>query len=85
MRQFPPTPAALPLRRTLSLLFGSLLSLSVLLLGATPSWAYPFWAQQNYDYPREATGKLACANCHLAKKPTQVELPQAVFPDEVFK
>ncbi|MFM7753355.1 MAG: cytochrome f, partial [Cyanobium sp.] len=47
--------------------------------------AYPFWAQQNYDYPREATGKLACANCHLAKKPTQVELPQAVFPDEVFK
>ena len=33
----------------------------------------------------DATGKLACANCHLAKKPTQVELPQAVFPDEVFK
>jgi apocytochrome f len=57
----------------------------VLLSGATPSWAYPFWAQQNYDYPREATGKLACANCHLAKKPTHVELPQAVFPDEVFK
>jgi len=73
------------MRRTLSLVFGSLLSLSVLLLGATPSWAYPFWAQQNYDYPREATGKLACANCHLAKKPTHVELPQAVFPDEVFK
>jgi apocytochrome f len=73
------------MRRTLSLLLGSLLSLTVLLLGATPSWAYPFWAQQNYDYPREATGKLACANCHLAKKPTQVELPQAVFPDQVFK
>ena len=73
------------MRRTLSLLLGSLLSLTVLLLGATPSWAYPFWAQQNYDYPREATGKLACANCHLAKKPTHVEVPQAVFPDEVFK
>ena len=73
------------MRRTLSLAFGSLLSLCVLLSGATPSWAYPFWAQQNYDYPREATGKLACANCHLAKKPTHVELPQAVFPDEVFK
>jgi apocytochrome f len=73
------------MRRTLSLLLGSLLSLTVLLLGATPSWAYPFWAQQNYDYPREATGKLACANCHLAKKPTHVELPQAVFPDQVFK
>ncbi|MEI8251896.1 MAG: apocytochrome f, partial [Synechococcus sp. ELA057] len=73
------------MRRTLSLLLGSLLSITVLLLGATPSWAYPFWAQQNYDYPREATGKLACANCHLAKKPTHVEVPQAVFPDEVFK
>jgi apocytochrome f len=73
------------MRRTLSLLLGSLLSLSVLVMGAAPSWAYPFWAQQNYDYPREATGKLACANCHLAKKPTHVELPQAVFPDEVFK
>jgi len=59
IRQSPPTPAALPMRRTLSLLLGSLLSLSVLLMGATPSWAYPFWAQQNYDYPREATGKLA--------------------------
>ncbi|MBD2422640.1 apocytochrome f [Cyanobium sp. FACHB-13342] len=77
------------MRRSLSLLLGSLvgtaLSLTVLLAGASPSWAYPFWAQQNYDYPREATGKLACANCHLAKKPTHVELPQAVFPDEVFK
>ncbi|MEB3200458.1 MAG: apocytochrome f [Synechococcaceae cyanobacterium] len=61
------------------------LSLIALLGAATPSWAYPFWAQQNYDYPREATGKLACANCHLAKKPTHVEVPQAVFPDEVFK
>jgi len=73
------------MRRTFSLLLGSLLSLLVLVMGASPSWAYPFWAQQNYDYPREATGKLACANCHLAKKPTHVELPQAVFPDEVFK
>jgi apocytochrome f len=73
------------MRRTFSLLLGSLLSLLVLVMDASPSWAYPFWAQQNYDYPREATGKLACANCHLAKKPTHVELPQAVFPDEVFK
>jgi apocytochrome f len=73
------------MRRTLSLLFGSLLSISVLLLGATPSWAYPFWAQQNYESPREATGKIVCANCHLAKKATRVEVPQAVFPDTVFK
>jgi len=77
------------MRRSLQAVFGSLVSLSlalgVLLAGATPSWAYPFWAQQNYATPREATGKLVCANCHLAKKATRVEVPQAVFPDTVFK
>jgi apocytochrome f len=57
----------------------------VLLSGASASWAYPFWAQQNYASPREATGKIVCANCHLAKKATRVEVPQAVFPDTVFK
>jgi apocytochrome f len=77
------------MRRPLQALLGSLVSftlaLAALIGGATPSWAYPFWAQQNYATPREATGKLVCANCHLAKKATRVEVPQAVFPDTVFK
>jgi apocytochrome f len=77
------------MRRPFSSLLGCLLSLSlaagVLLSGASASWAYPFYAQQNYASPREATGKIVCANCHLAKKPTHVEVPQAVFPDTVFK
>ena len=73
------------MRRPFSLLLSSLLALGALLFAPQASWAYPFWAQQNYDYPREATGKLACANCHLAKNATHVEVPQAVFPDEVFK
>jgi apocytochrome f len=48
--------------------------------------AYPFWAQQTYpETPREATGKIVCANCHLAAKPTEVEVPQSVLPDTVFK
>ncbi|RZM76037.1 cytochrome f [Leptolyngbya iicbica] len=47
--------------------------------------AYPFWAQENYEAPREATGRIVCANCHLAEKPTYVEVPQAVKPDSVFK
>ncbi|WP_088430277.1 cytochrome f [Halomicronema hongdechloris] len=47
--------------------------------------AYPFWAQENYESPREATGRIVCANCHLAEKPTEVEVPQAVLPDSVFK
>ncbi|MCS5698323.1 apocytochrome f [Cyanobium sp. FGCU-52] len=73
------------MRRSFSALLGSLLSLAVLVAGASPSWAYPFYAQQNYASPREATGKIVCANCHLAKKATRVEVPQAVFPDTVFK
>ncbi len=47
--------------------------------------AYPIFAQQNYPNPREATGKIVCANCHLAAKPTEVEIPQAVLPDTVFE
>lgn len=47
--------------------------------------AYPVFAQQAYKNPREATGRIVCANCHLAAKPTQVEVPQAVLPDTVFE
>ena len=48
--------------------------------------AYPFWAQAAYpETPREPTGRIVCANCHLAAKITDVEVPQAVLPDTVFK
>ena len=48
--------------------------------------AYPFWAQETSPAtPREATGRIVCANCHLAEKPVEVELPQAVLPDTVFE
>ncbi|MED5320760.1 MAG: apocytochrome f [Cyanobacteriota bacterium] len=72
------------MRRHLSLFLGSLVIGLALLIAPTASWAYPFWAQQNYDSPREATGKIVCANCHLAKKLTQAEVPQSVLPDSVF-
>jgi apocytochrome f len=47
--------------------------------------AYPVFAQQAYDNPREATGRIVCANCHLAQKAAEVEVPQAVLPDTVFE
>ena len=48
--------------------------------------AYPFWAQQTApETPREATGRIVCANCHLAEKAMNVEVPQSVLPDTVFK
>jgi apocytochrome f len=49
------------------------------------SYAYPVFAQNAYQNPREATGRIVCANCHLAQKPTEVEVPQAVLPDSVFE
>ena len=72
------------MRRHLSLVLGSLVIGLALLIAPGASWAYPFWAQQNYDSPREATGKIVCANCHIAKKLTQAEVPQSVLPDSVF-
>nr|YP_009691024.1 cytochrome f [Saccoloma inaequale]QEG57804.1 cytochrome f [Saccoloma inaequale] len=47
--------------------------------------AYPILAQQNYENPREATGRIVCANCHLAKKSVDIEAPQSVLPDTVFE
>ena len=47
--------------------------------------AYPIFAQQNYPNPREANGRIVCANCHLAQKPVEIEVPQAVLPDTVFE
>lgn len=63
--------------------------LSILLFGslALPSLAqaYPVFAQQAYENPREATGRIVCANCHLAQKPTEIEVPQSVLPNTVFE
>nr|WKT05623.1 apocytochrome f of cytochrome b6/f complex [Chlorokybus atmophyticus] len=49
------------------------------------SQAYPIFAQQAYENPREATGRIVCANCHLAKKSVDIEVPQAVLPNTVFE
>jgi apocytochrome f len=45
----------------------------------------PIYAQQAYENPREANGRIVCANCHLAQKPTEVETPTSVLPDTVFE
>ena len=47
--------------------------------------AYPIYAQQAYTNPREANGRIACANCHLAQKPVTVESPSAVLSNNVFE
>ena len=56
-------------------------------LGLVPqkAQAFPIYAQQAYENPREANGRIVCANCHLAQKPTEYEGPQAVLPNSVFE
>ena len=64
------------------------LFLVVFLMGLfsfSPILAYPIFAQQNYENPREANGRIVCANCHLAQKPVELQVPQAVLPNTVFE
>jgi len=68
-------------------MFGRLICLVFLLFsfGMDSSEAFPIFAQQNYENPREANGRIVCANCHLAQKPVELHVPQAVLPDTVFE
>nr|YP_009727683.1 cytochrome f [Dacrydium elatum]QHX99709.1 cytochrome f [Dacrydium elatum] len=65
--------------------FISVLIMIPIITRASISNAYPIFAQQSYENPREATGRIVCANCHLAKKPVEIEVPQSVLPDTVFE
>jgi apocytochrome f len=65
---------------------GLAISIQIAVVLTTPvANAYPIFAQQNYENPREANGRIVCANCHLAQKPVELEVPQAVLPDTVFE
>jgi apocytochrome f len=72
-----------------SLMMSGILALSLWLgvdmVAPQSAAAYPFYAQAAYENPREPTGRIVCANCHLAEKPVEIEVPQAVLPDTVFK
>lgn len=72
------------MRKIIRQLF-SLILLSNSNILVVPSNAYPIYAQQAYANPREANGRIACANCHLAQKSVSIESPSAVLPDTVFE
>ncbi len=78
-----------PLERLNTRIMAAIAAVIVTLVGSLslpqPAVAYPIFAQQAYENPREATGRIVCANCHLAQKPTYVEVPQSVLPDTVFE
>ncbi len=73
------------MRMIRTLLLACLVCLISLGMAIKPVAAYPFYAQMSYENPREATGKIVCANCHLAQMPTQLEIPQGVTPGQVFE
>lgn len=67
-------------------LVAAIAAVSLAFAAPQPAAAYPFWAQETApETPREATGRIVCANCHLAEKPVEIELPLSVLPDTVFK
>lgn len=72
--------------RKLNLAF-YVLALSIFLTGnyLPKCQAFPIYAQQSYENPRETTGRIVCANCHLAQKAVNIEVPQSVLPNTVFE
>jgi apocytochrome f len=64
---------------------GFALSFASLVLDNRAVEAFPIYAQQAYANPREANGRIACANCHLAQKSVEIETPQAILPNSIFE
>nr|YP_009296575.1 cytochrome f [Apophlaea sinclairii]AOM65715.1 cytochrome f [Apophlaea sinclairii] len=73
--------------RNIKFVFSILFSLALLvnITNGGVCYGFPIYAQQSYDNPREATGRIVCANCHLAQKPVKIETPQSVLPNSVFE
>nr|QHN60221.1 cytochrome f [Caulerpa sertularioides f. longipes] len=69
----------------MKILYGYLLILLLWVVEVPGVFAYPIFAQQNYENPREANGRIVCANCHLAQKPVELDVPQGVLPNTVFE
>nr|YP_010197601.1 apocytochrome f [Gracilaria flabelliformis subsp. simplex]UAD86017.1 apocytochrome f [Gracilaria flabelliformis subsp. simplex] len=60
-------------------------TINLIIIQPITTLAFPIYAQQGYDNPREATGRIVCANCHLAQKLVEIEAPKTVLPNSVFE
>lgn len=63
----------------------SIFSINVIFNLNNDANAFPIYAQQGYENPREATGRIVCANCHLAQKEVSIEVPKSILPNTVFE
>ena len=57
---------------TIKQAFASVCLITSLFITTESATAFPIYAQQAYANPREANGRIACANCHLAQKPVEI-------------
>lgn len=71
------------LNKKILIIIISFLSLYIHLINH--SIAFPIYAQQGYENPREATGRIVCANCHLAQKNISIDVPKSILPNSVFE
>nr|YP_010196376.1 apocytochrome f [Gracilaria cearensis]UAD83773.1 apocytochrome f [Gracilaria cearensis] len=60
-------------------------TINLIIIQPIKTAAFPIYAQQGYENPREATGRIVCANCHLAQKTVEIETPKTVLPNSVFE
>nr|YP_010619675.1 Apocytochrome f [Tayloriella tenebrosa]WAX03688.1 Apocytochrome f [Tayloriella tenebrosa] len=58
---------------------------SIINISIQPANSFPIYAQQGYENPREATGRIVCANCHLAQKTVSIEVPKSILPNSIFE
>lgn len=59
--------------------------ISIISIEINSANSFPIYAQQGYENPREATGRIVCANCHLAQKQVNIEVPKSILPNTIFE
>nr|YP_009243847.1 cytochrome f [Sporolithon durum]AMK96089.1 cytochrome f [Sporolithon durum] len=72
-------------RKSIALILAIAVMINFVLICPYHLQAFPIYAQQSYEDPREPTGRIVCANCHLAQKPITIEAPQSVLPNTIFE
>nr|YP_009394972.1 Apocytochrome f [Polysiphonia stricta]ARW63534.1 Apocytochrome f [Polysiphonia stricta] len=70
------------IKKTIGIFISSAIMISAYV---SPVNSFPIYAQQGYENPREATGRIVCANCHLAQKIVSIEVPKSILPNTVFE
>nr|YP_009391867.1 Apocytochrome f [Acrosorium ciliolatum]ARW60011.1 Apocytochrome f [Acrosorium ciliolatum] len=73
------------LKKIIQIIIFSISIFVIFTINQTNVFAFPIYAQQGYENPREATGRIVCANCHLAQKTVSIEVPKAILPNTVFE